>query len=188
MTQLLPHQTPPAGPWTTWMIVGARAAGKTYAAAEWFCDRVQDDGRMFIVVSSLQYAKDFLVPAIMKQPRWERGVRPFFEPRRREILFHCGAFAQIFPVHELDAIRRDEFETGWIEDADEMDIPGHQLAAAIARLRVGPDPRMVLTTKDVPTQPLQALARASTTVITQPLSILNSGLSPNLAEALRRQR
>lgn len=188
MTQLLPHQTPPAGPWTTWMIVGARAAGKTYAAAEWFCDRVQDDGRMFIIVSSTSYARDCLVPDIMKLPRWERGVRPFYEPRRRAILFHCGAVAQIFAVHELGAIRAYEFETGWIEDADVMDIPGHDLAGSMATLRSGPNPRMVVTAKDIPTQPLQALARASTTVITQPLAILNPGLSPEIAEALRRHR
>ena len=36
----LPHQRPPefaqgGGPWTTWLILGGRGAGKTRAGAEW---------------------------------------------------------------------------------------------------------------------------------------------------------
>src|SRR5512139_3723181 len=30
-----PHQRPPQGDWTTWLILGGRGAGKTRAGAEW---------------------------------------------------------------------------------------------------------------------------------------------------------
>jgi phage terminase large subunit-like protein len=31
----MPHQLPPEGDWTTWVIMGGRGAGKTRAGAEW---------------------------------------------------------------------------------------------------------------------------------------------------------
>ena len=30
-----PHQLPPEGDWTTWLLLGGRGAGKTRAGAEW---------------------------------------------------------------------------------------------------------------------------------------------------------
>ncbi len=37
----LDHQLPPAGPWTTWVIMGGRGAGKTRAGAEWVRSQVE---------------------------------------------------------------------------------------------------------------------------------------------------
>src|SRR5690606_40207550 len=35
------HQLPPAGDWTTWLILGGRGAGKTRAGAEWIRTQVE---------------------------------------------------------------------------------------------------------------------------------------------------
>jgi hypothetical protein len=40
----MPHQTPPAGDWKTWVIMGGRGAGKTRAGAEWVRSMVEGAG------------------------------------------------------------------------------------------------------------------------------------------------
>ena len=36
-----PDQLPPAGEWSSWMLLGGRGAGKTRAGAEWVRDQVE---------------------------------------------------------------------------------------------------------------------------------------------------
>src|SRR6185436_6767904 len=56
---VLPHQRPPASaqggdPWTTWLILGGRGAGKTRAGAEWVRAQAADPSARIALVGETE--------------------------------------------------------------------------------------------------------------------------------------
>ncbi|HEU0221578.1 MAG TPA: ATP-binding protein, partial [Paracoccaceae bacterium] len=65
----LPHQLPPQGDWTTWVVLGGRGAGKTRAGAEYIRTQVEgprpsDPGRscrVALVAETIDQAREVMV-------------------------------------------------------------------------------------------------------------------------------
>ncbi len=84
-----PGQTPPdteAGEeaWRTWLFLGGRGAGKTFAGARWLADRALPDTRLALVGPSLHDVREVMIDGpsgliALAEP----GVRPHYEALRR---------------------------------------------------------------------------------------------------------
>jgi len=149
------HQAAPEGQWTTWVILGGRGAGKTRAGAEWVRSRIEGPTprapglarRVALVGETYEQARQIMVEG-------ESGIlacsppdrRPAFLSTQRKLVWPNGAEAMIASAHSFEALRGPQFDTIW---ADELAKWSHAREAwdmLQFTLRLGTDPRQVVTT------------------------------------------
>jgi len=183
-----PNQLPPAGDWTTWLILAGRGFGKTRCGAEWL--RAQACGatplapgrarRIALVAETAADARDVMVEG-------ESGLltvhppafRPLFEPSKRRLTWPNGARATLYNAIEPDQLRGPQHDAAW---ADELAKWRHAAATwdqLQFGLRLGPRPRQVVTTTPRPIRTLRDLMEDPDTVITRGTSYENvANLAP----------
>ena len=108
----LPHQLPPEGDWSTWVILGGRGAGKTRAGAEWVRTQVEgarplDTGvcqHIALVGETYDQVRDVMVFG-------ESGIlaccpadrKPKWEATRRRLVWPNGAKATCYSASDPKA-------------------------------------------------------------------------------------
>ena len=56
-----PHQAPPADPWTTWLFLGGRGAGKTFAGASWIKHQAALGGALALVGPTFHDVREVMI-------------------------------------------------------------------------------------------------------------------------------
>lgn len=188
----VPHaraeQRPPPGEWGTWLISAGRGAGKTRTGAEWSWRQARRYPRGALVGPTAGDVRDILVEG-------ESGVlacapatfRPHYEPSKRRLTYPNGAIQTTYSAEEPDRLRGpqhhyawgDEFAT-WKSGGDN----GSALDNLLLGLRLGDDPRALLTTTPRPTAAMRAVMEDPATVLVRGSTYDNLG---NLAEPFRRR-
>ncbi|MEM7270624.1 MAG: terminase family protein [Pseudomonadota bacterium] len=149
------HQLPPAGDWSTWLIMGGRGAGKTRAGAEWVRREVEGATplaagrrrRIGLVAETIDQAAEVMV-------RGDSGLfaispadrRPEFNVSRKVLIWPNGAEAAIYSASSPESLRGPQFDGVWADELGKW--AKAQAAFDMIRmcLRLGDDPRMVVTT------------------------------------------
>jgi phage terminase large subunit-like protein len=172
----LPHQSPPllasnGQPWTTWLLIGGRGAGKTRAGAEWVRGLAQGEGgrglRIALVGETFADVRDVMVEG-------ESGLlavhafhdKPDWSPTLRKLEWKNGAMAQAFSAEEPDSLRGPQFHAAW---ADEIAKWRHAEATYDMLqfgLRLGERPRQVITTTPRPIALLKRIVKDPATAMT----------------------
>lgn len=179
---LHPHQRPPGGEWDVWLLLAGRGAGKTEAGARYVDQHASGPAciggsvphRIAVVAPSHDDAVDTCVRGESGLLRTNPAIR--FHPGamlKSDLTWPGGAEAQLFGTFAPEDVERfrgpqhclvwgDEF-AAWrkLDEAWDMIQFG---------LRLGPHPRMVLTTtpkrrgrlRSVMADPRTAVVRAST--------------------------
>lgn len=169
------------GDWRTWLILAGRGWGKTRTGAEWVVDRVEDGaGRIALVGPTAADARDVMVEG-------ESGIlavappdlQATYEPSKRRITFANGATCTTYSADEPDRLRGPQHEYAW---ADELAAWRYPAAwdMLMFGLRLGDDPRAIVTTTPRPTKEVRELLAAATTVTTRGSTFENEA---NLASA-----
>ncbi|WP_306419429.1 DNA-packaging protein [Amaricoccus solimangrovi] len=169
------HQLPPAGDWTTWVILGGRGAGKTRAGAEWIRARVEgarpaDPGeceRVALVAETLDQARDVMVfgeSGILNCSPPDR--RPEWQATRRRLVWPNGAEARIFSASDPESLRGPQFDCAWSDELAKW--PKGQATWDMLQfgLRLGLRPRQLVTTTPRNNALLRALLDDAETVST----------------------
>lgn len=156
---LLPHQIPPADPWAIWLLLGGRGSGKTEAGSRFVDDHVSRgpaclDGRTPHRVAIVAPSADDAVNTCVRGETGLMQANPaiHFSPGARlkaDLTWPNGGEAQLFGTFAPEDVERfrgpqhclvwgDEF-AAWrkLDEAWDMIAFG---------LRLGPNPRMILTT------------------------------------------
>ena len=182
-----PHQLPPVGDWRSWVVMGGRGAGKTRAGAEWVRARVEGPRplsqgacrRVALVGETLDQAREVMVFG-------ESGVvaccppdrRPEWQATRRRLVWPNGAIAQIFSAHDPDSLRGPQFDAAWVDELAKWRKAKEAWDMLQFALRLGDDPRVVVTTTPQPVPVLRDLiARASTVVTHAPTQVNRAHLA-----------
>ncbi|HEY1125930.1 MAG TPA: terminase family protein [Sphingobium sp.] len=144
-----PEQLPPAGDWSTWLVMAGRGFGKTRAGAEWVRGIAERDrsARIALVGASLHEARSIMIEG-------ESGLlavasekmRPQWLPSLRELRWPNGAMAHIYGAADPDMMRGPQHSHGW---ADEIGKWPHGILAwdnLAMGMRLGRRPRIVATT------------------------------------------
>ncbi len=155
-----PEQVPPAGDWTTWVFCAGRGAGKTRSGAEWVRERVEAGiaGRVHLVAPTAADCRDVMVEgASGLLSVFPAHARPTYLPSLRKVEFPNGAVALLFSSDEPDRLRGPQCDTLWIDELCAMKQPQEVLDMALLGLRVGKDPRCLITTTPRPIKPFKAL-------------------------------
>jgi phage terminase large subunit-like protein len=173
------HQLPPlrgnnGEPWTTWLLIGGRGAGKTRAGAEWVksianapkCDG-EGERRIALIGETEHEVREVMIEGVSGLLAVHaRDARPVWSPSRRRIEFSNGAIAQGFSAEDPESLRGPQFSAAW---ADELAKWRHAEATFDMLqfgLRLGARPRQVITTTPRPTALLKRLIAEPTSAVT----------------------
>lgn len=193
----MPHQLPPEGDWRTWVCLGGRGAGKTRAGSEWV--RAQVEGatpgqpgranRVALVAETLDQAREVMVfgdSGIIACSPPDRCPR--YEATRRRLVWPNGAQAQLFSAHAPEALRGPQFDAAWVDELAKWKKAQDAWDMLQFALRLGDDPRCMVTTTPRPIPLLKSLLQRPGTVITHaPTSANRAWLAPSfLAEVQAR--
>lgn len=177
---------PPHGDWRTWLILAGRGWGKTRTGAEWVIDRIEDGHqRIALIGPTAADVRDVMVEG-------ESGIlavcpadlTPHYEPSKRRITFATGAIATTYSADEPDRLRGPQHEAAWADELAAWRYPEawDQLQFG---LRLGDDPRTIVTTTPRPTKEIRELVAADSTVVTRGSTFDNAdNLAPAFLERI----
>ena len=172
----LPHQRAPEGAWRSWVALGGRGAGKTRAGAEWVRAQVEgarpgDPGRarrVALVGETLDQVREVMVfgdSGLIACSPPDR--RPTWEATRRRLVWPNGATAMCFSAHDPESLRGPQFDAAWADELGKWKKSAETWDMLQFALRLGEDPRCVVTTTPRAQGVLKDLLDMPSTVVTQ---------------------
>ena len=164
-----PDQLPPPGDdWLVWLLLGGRGAGKTRAGAEWVRGMAlgippyarEPAERIALVGETYQDVRAVMiegVSGILGLPRLD-GERPVWQPSRRRLVFErTGAVAEAFSSEDPEALRGPQFDAAWADELAKWKNAEATWDMLQFGLRLGANPRQVVTTTPRPVPLLRRL-------------------------------
>ncbi len=196
------HQEPPlhannGGPWTTWLALGGRGAGKTRLGAEWVRAQVHGRGpyadarrrHIALVGESEHDVREVMIEGPAGLLRMSpRGERPQWTSSRGRLEWRNGAVAQAFSADDPDSLRGPQFDAAWCDELAKWRYADAAFDMLQFGLRLGEQPRQLITTTPRPTALIKRLLSDPRTAVTRAGTIANAAhLSPAfLDEVLAR--
>lgn len=181
-----PEQIAPAGTWRVWLLLAGRGFGKSRTGAEWIREQAESGRakRIALVAATASDVRDVIVEG-------ESGIlaisppssRPVYEPSKRRLTWPNGAIATTYSADEPDRLRGPQHDAAWCDELAAWRYPDawDQLMFG---LRLGTDPRVVVTTTPRPTALVRALVKSPSTHTTRGSTYANRA---NLAPAFFEQ-
>ena len=183
-------QQPPPGDWRTWLMMGGRGSGKTRAGAEWVhalacaSGRVSDL-RIALVAETLGDAREVMVDGVSGICRIARRMVPEFESSRRRLVWPNGAMAQIFSSEDPESLRGPQFHYAWCDELAKWKYAQETYDMLQFGLRLGEDPRQLVTTTPRPVPLLKRLmADRATRLVVMKTAENHANLAPGFLAAL----
>ncbi len=139
-------QLPPDTAWRTWLLLGGRGSGKTRAGAEWIAARADTTPRMALIGPSLHDVREVMIDGPSGVKALPGRERPRWEASRRRLVWGNGAVAHAFSAEDPESLRGPQFGAAWADEFCAWRSPETTLALLRMGLRLGPDPRLVVTT------------------------------------------
>ena len=169
-------QLSPPGDWHTWLIMGGRGSGKTRAGAEWV--RAQVEGptplapgprsRIALVAETADQARDIMVLGesglVACTPR---DRRPAFHVSRRHLEWPNGAQAWLYSAADPESLRGPQFDGAWCDELAKWRRAAPAWDMLQFGLRLGENPRQIVTTTPRANPVLLRIMHDATTVTTR---------------------
>jgi phage terminase large subunit-like protein len=183
------EQKPPAGDWHTWLVMGGRGSGKTRAGAEWVHGLATGAGakglRIAMVAETLGDAREVMIDGVSGICRIARKHVPEFETSRRRLVWPTGAMAQIFSSEDPESLRGPQFHFAWCDELAKWRHAEETFDMLQFGLRLGSDPRQLVTTTPRPVPILKRLIADPGTVLARMSTRDNAGnMAPGFIAAL----
>lgn len=180
-------QKAPPGRWATWLFQGGRGAGKTRAGAEWLAELAEKHAhaRFALVGATLHDVREVMIDGPSGLCNLPGRKLPRFEASRRRLIWENGAIAYTFSAEEPERLRGPQFHAAWADEVCVWPKVEDTLANLRMGLRLGADPRLVVTTTPKPTPAFRKLRAEPTCVVTQAGTDANAAhLAPTFLDNL----
>jgi phage terminase large subunit-like protein len=155
------EQKPPEGDWRNWLLMGGRGSGKTRAGAEWvqaLATNPKARGlRIALVAETLGDAREVMIDGVSGICRIAGSKAPDFEISRRRLVWPSGAVAQIFSSEDPESLRGPQFHFAWCDELAKWKHAEETFDMLQFALRLGEDPRQLVTTTPRPVPLLKRL-------------------------------
>ena len=185
-----PAQLPPPGNWRVWLLLAGRGFGKTRTGAELIRERVATSTarRLALVAPTAADARNVMVEGesgiLAISPPWDR---PRYEPSKRRLTWPNGAVATLYSADEPERLRGPQHDATWCDELGSWRYP-EAWDMLMFGLRLGPDPRVVVTTTPRPTRLIRALIADPTAVVTRGSTYENrANLAPAFLDQIIRK-
>ena len=169
-----PEQLQPDGDWRIWLIQSGRGWGKTRTGAQWvhMVAMTQPGIRIALVARTAADARDVMVEGQSGIMACSGADRPEYEPSKRRVTWANGSMASTYSADKPDQLRGPQHHIAW---ADELAAwprwdTWDQLQFG---LRLGDNPRCVVTTTPRPLARLRQIAEHPRTHLTRGATIEN---------------
>jgi phage terminase large subunit-like protein len=182
------------GPWTTWLMLGGRGAGKTRLGAEWVRALVHGTppyadhryGAIALIGETAHDVREVMVEGLSGILRTSpRAQRPVWSPTRRRLEWANGAVAQAFSAEEPESLRGPQFDAAWCDELAKWRHMEATFDMLQFGLRLGAAPRQLITTTPRPVPLIKRLiADARTRVTRAPTQANREFLSPAFFDAV----
>lgn len=189
------HQQAPDGDWLTWVILGGRGAGKTRAGAEWVRAQVEGPApdqpgrcrRVVLLGETLDQARQVMVEGdsgILEITPPDR--RPRFVASRGVLIWPNGAEAHLASAVNPEALRGPQFDAAWSDELAKWRQAREAWDMLQFTLRLGDDPRQVVTTTPRDTAVLRDILDLESTVVSHAGTAANAAnLAPGFLDRLK---
>ncbi len=180
-------QLPPKGKWLIWLLMGGRGSGKTRAGAEWIRQKVFAGAKHIALIAPTYNA----ARAVMIEG--ESGLlsvgppkdRPRYISSLRKLVWPNGAIGTVYSAEDPEALRGPQFEYAWADEFCAWSQADDALSNLRLGLRLGDDPRLVVTTTPKAVPALKALMAARGLVTTRATTSDNAkNLAPTFLTAV----
>jgi phage terminase large subunit-like protein len=172
-----PEQQMPEGDhWQTWLILAGRGFGKTRVGAEavrsWVCGSSPlargKCERIALVAETAADARDVMVEGDSGILRCHpKDYRPFYEPTKRRLTWPNGAIATLYNGVEPDQLRGPQHDSAWCDELAKFRYANEAWDQLQFGLRLGINPRQVVTTTPKPIKVLRDIMKDPGTAITR---------------------
>ena len=156
-------QKVPEGNWRVWMIMAGRGFGKTRTGAETIRRWVLENRykRIGLVGNSESETRDIMVEGVSGLLNVHHpDERPNYEPSKRRITWKNGATATLLSAENVEQFRGPQFDALWIDEFAKFRNARDVWDQANFCLRLGQDPRMVITTTPRATEMIRTILEA----------------------------
>nr|WP_244610486.1 terminase family protein [Microvirga pakistanensis] len=181
-------------PWTIWLMLGGRGAGKTRTGSEWvrgialgepdFSDAPVR--RIALVGETFSDARNVMVegPSGILAVH-ARHERPVWSPSLRKLEWTNGAVAHVFSAEDPDSLRGPQFEAAWADELAKWKHVEETWDMLQFGLRLGAHPRQMVTTTPRPIPLLKRFLADPAVVVSRARTADNAAhLAPAFLEAV----
>ena len=176
------NQCEPLGNWIYWLILAGRGWGKTYTASQWIRKRIDnlESKHIALVAPRAADIRDIMIEG-------QSGIlevfpphqRPLYEPSKRRITFYTGATAITYSGDEPDQLRGPNIDSFWCDELASCRYQKEIMDMLSFCLRIGKNPRGIITTTPRPTKTIKDLVKDLNVHITRGTTYENrDNLSP----------
>jgi predicted phage terminase large subunit-like protein len=189
-SQLAPPKLADGREWRVWLLLAGRGFGKTRSGAEWVRGLAESGAaqRIALVAPTARDARLVMVEGesgILSIARADK--RPVFEPSKRQLTWPDGAIATLFSADEPDRLRGPQFDAAWCDELAAWRYPA-AWDMLMMGLRLGQNPRVVVTTTPKPVKLIRTLLASPDCVVTRGGTRENAdNLAPGFLSAMLKQ-
>jgi len=164
-----PNQLPPPGSWRTWLLLAGRGFGKTRTGAETVRNFVQSGmyRRVGLIAPTAADARDVMIEGdsgiLACCPSW---AMPLYEPSKLKLTWPNGAEAHIYSAEEPKRLRGPQHDFIWADELCSWKYPA-TWDMAMFGLRIGKDPRAIVTTTPKPSRLIKEILNDPNTAVTR---------------------
>ncbi|HUX78615.1 MAG TPA: terminase family protein [Alphaproteobacteria bacterium] len=175
-------QIPPQGDWRIWLILAGRGFGKTRTGAETLRQWVREGlcSRIALVAETDTEIRQVMVEGdsglLSVHPPAEK---PLYEPANRQLTWPNGAIATCYSAEAYERLRGSQFDGAWVDELAKFREKDKVWDQLMFGLRLGKNPRVVVTTTPRPSQFLKNLMNDPQVIVTRGSTFENT---KNLAQ------
>ena len=163
-------QVLPKGDWFTWLILAGRGFGKTRTGSENVMSLIQSGKYKSIALigATIKEAMQIMIEGISGIFSTSLYIQDgiIFRRAQSKIMFSNGATVYIFGGDRPDALRGFQFDLVWIDEFAKFKHAAELWEQVLFCLRLGENPRCIITTTPRPLKILKDIAENKDTVCT----------------------
>ena len=162
-------QVAPPGDWRTWLVLAGRGFGKTRLGVEWVREVAEQNPgwRIALVGRTAADVRDVIVEGesglLSVCPPW---AMPVYEPSKRRLTWPNGAMCATYSADEPDLLRGPQHHAALTDELATWKRGEETWSNLMFGLRLGTNPRVVVTTTPRPLKIIRDLRIARSTVVT----------------------
>ena len=185
-----PEQVEPIGNHRYFMACAGRGWGKTRAGTEWVRSQIESgkSSKAIIVAATAADLRDTLVEGpsglLTVCPPWDR---PLYEPSKRRLTWKNGATVALYSSEEPDRLRGVNADLFLADELAAWKYP-EAWDMALLSLRIGNNPRAMITTTPRPTRIIRELLSREDCLVVRGSTYDNAeNLAPQFIEEIVRR-